>query len=80
MYNRLEYGYSEGFLRQVYANELIGVREAGVELLVQKLNDGELNDRVQEAIEQLIVEFIEENLDELQEAEDETEEAEDDGS
>jgi hypothetical protein len=71
MYNRLEYGYNEDFLRQVYANELIGVREAGVELLVQKLNDGELNDRVQEAIEQLIVEFIEENLDELQEAEDE---------
>jgi uncharacterized membrane protein len=78
MYNRLEYGYNEDFLRQVYANELIGVREAGVELLVQKLNDGELNDRVQEAIEQLIVEFIEENLDELQEAEDE--EVEEDGS
>jgi hypothetical protein len=74
MYNRLEYGYNEDFLRQVYANELIGVREAGVELLVQKLNDGELNDRMQEAIEQLIVEFIEENLDELQEAKDEEEE------
>jgi len=74
MYNRLEYGYNEDFLRQVYANELIGVREAGVELLVQKLNDGELNDRVAEAIEQLIVEFIEENLDELQEAKDEEEE------
>jgi len=74
MYNRLEYGYNEDFLRQVYANELIGVREAGVELLVQKLNDGELNDRVMEAIEQLIIEFIEENIDELKEAKDEEEE------
>ncbi len=74
MYNRLEYGYDAGFLRQVYANELIDVREAGVELLVQKLNDGELNDRVMEAIEQLIIEFIEDNIDELKEAEDETEE------
>lgn len=74
MYNRLEYGYDAGFLRQVYANELIDVREAGVELLVQKLNYGELNDRVMEAIEQLIIEFIEENIDELKEAKDETEE------
>lgn len=74
MYNRLEYGYDAGFLRQVYANELIDVREEGVELLVEKLNDGELNDRVMEAIEQLIIEFIEENIDELKEAGDETEE------
>ena len=74
MYNRLEYGYDAGFLRQVYANELIDVREEGVELLVEKLNSGELNDRVMEAIEQLIIEFIEENLDELKEAGDETEE------
>jgi len=74
MYNRLEYGYDAGFLRQVYSNELIDVREAGVELLVQKLNDGELNDRVMEAIEQLIIEFIEENIDELKEAKDEEEE------
>lgn len=71
MYNRLEYGYDAGFLRQVYANELIDVREEGVELLVEKLNDGELNDRVMEAIEQLIIEFIEENIDELKEAGDE---------
>ena len=74
MYNRLEYGYDAGFLRQVYADELIDVREEGVELLVEKLNSGELNDRVMEAIEQLIIEFIEENLDELKEAGDETEE------
>lgn len=74
MYNRLEYGYDAGFLRQVYSDELIDVREAGVELLVQKLNDGELNDRVMEAIEQLIIEFIEENIDELKEAKDEEEE------
>ena len=74
MHNRLEYGYDAGFLRQVYANELIDVREAGVELLVQKLNDGELNDRVMQAIEQLIIEFIEENIDELKEAKDEEEE------
>ena len=74
MHNRLEYGYDAGFLRQVYANELSDVREAGVELLVQKLNDGELNDRVMQAIEQLIIEFIEENIDELKEAKDEEEE------
>ena len=74
MYNRLEYGYDAGFLRQVYADELIDVREEGVELLVEKLNSGELNDRVMEAIEQLIIEFIKENLDELKEAGDETEE------
>ena len=74
MRNRLEYGYDAGFLRQVYANELIDVREEGVELLVEKLNSGELNDRVMEAIEQLIIEFIEENIDELQEASDEEEE------
>ena len=74
MYNRLEYGYDAGFLRQVYSDELIDVREAGVELLVEKLNDGELNDRVMQAIEQLIIEFIEENIDELKEAKDETEE------
>lgn len=74
MYNRLEYGYDAGFLRQVYANELIDVREEGVELLVEKLNDGELNDRVLEAIEQLLIEFIEENIDELKQAGDETEE------
>ena len=74
MYNRLEYGYDAGFLRQVYADELIDVREEGVELLVEKLNSGELNDRVMEAIEQLIIEFIEENIDELQEASDEEEE------
>jgi hypothetical protein len=74
MYNRLEYGYDAGFLRQVYADELIDVREEGVELLVEKLNSGELNDRVMEAIEQLIIEFIEENIDELKEAKDEEEE------
>ena len=74
MHNRLEYGYDAGFLRQVYADELIDVREEGVELLVEKLNSGELNDRVMEAIEQLIIEFIEENLDELKEAGDEEEE------
>lgn len=79
MYNRLEYGYSASFLRDVFSKELDGVREAGVELLVQKLNDGELNDRVMEAIEPLIIEFIEENIDELQEASDEEDDETEEG-
>lgn len=72
--HELRYSYNASFLRDVFSQELDGVREAGVELLVQKLDAGELNDKVMEAIEQLLIEFINENIDELQEASDEEEE------
>ena len=72
--HELRYSYNASFLRDVFSQELDGVREAGVELLVQKLDDGELNDKMAEAMEQLLIEFIEENIDELQEASDEEEE------
>jgi hypothetical protein len=72
--HELRYSYNASFLRDVFSQELDGVREAGVELLVQKLDDGELDDKFMAAIEPLIIEFIEENIDELEAASDEEEE------
>lgn len=72
--HELRYSYNASFLRDVFSQELDGVREAGVELLVQKLDDGELDDKFMAAIEPLIIEFIEENIDELEAASDEEKE------
>lgn len=72
--HELRYYYGASFLRDVFSKELEGVTEAGVDLLIQKLDDGELNDKMMEAMEQILIEFIEENIDELQEASDEEEE------
>lgn len=68
------YWYNEGYLRDVFSSELEGVTEAGLEELVSRLDSGEVESEINEAIHEVLASYIVNNKDDLKTEDDEEEE------